>query len=194
MADQTKPGWREHVSFEGTQYLLGRKKTCVLTQDVIFEEHDFFQSQPVTNASVFYLRTVLHDWPDSLALNILQHLRDAAQPETRLIIADMVPAHTSPIDPTDLPNACSSAPPPLLSNFGIANALAYELDINVSQSYGSRENGMADVHIVQMMIMFNANERTMSEMCNLVALAGWVVDTVYYESAGYFAHIVAKPI
>ncbi|KAK2809734.1 hypothetical protein FQN50_003579 [Emmonsiellopsis sp. PD_5] len=39
--------------------------------------HDFFQPQPVKNATAYYLSNVLHDWPDKQALQILGHIRDA---------------------------------------------------------------------------------------------------------------------
>lgn len=38
------------------------------------QEHDFFTSQPVTDADVYLLRMVFHDWLDPEALTILRHL------------------------------------------------------------------------------------------------------------------------
>ena len=46
--------------------------------------HDFFTPQPILNASVFLLRVVLHDWPDSFARRILLRLREAAVPSPSL--------------------------------------------------------------------------------------------------------------
>ncbi|KAJ7910449.1 O-methyltransferase-domain-containing protein [Mycena leptocephala] len=57
---------------------------------VRFQVHDFFTPQPVTDASVFLLRVVLHDWPDAFAQRILLRLREAAAPHTRLVLADFV--------------------------------------------------------------------------------------------------------
>ncbi|KAK7178814.1 hypothetical protein PSPO01_15151 [Paraphaeosphaeria sporulosa] len=39
--------------------------------------HDFFTPQPVKGARVYYLNTVLHDWPDSRCREILEHLKHA---------------------------------------------------------------------------------------------------------------------
>ncbi len=39
---------------------------------------------------MFLLRVVLHDWPDDFARKILLRLREAATPETKLLIADFV--------------------------------------------------------------------------------------------------------
>ena len=40
--------------------------------------HDFFKPQPIRNASVYFMRMILHDWPDYKALEILKALRSAA--------------------------------------------------------------------------------------------------------------------
>jgi hypothetical protein len=48
--------------------------------------HDFFSSQPVKGAKAYYLRTVLHDWPDKQALQILLRIREAMGPDSLLLI------------------------------------------------------------------------------------------------------------
>ncbi|KAJ7062071.1 hypothetical protein C8F01DRAFT_1136350 [Mycena amicta] len=57
---------------------------------VRFQVHDFFTPQPILNAAVYFLRVVLHDWPDAFAQKILLRLREAAGQDTRLVIADWV--------------------------------------------------------------------------------------------------------
>ncbi|PPR01314.1 hypothetical protein CVT24_006347 [Panaeolus cyanescens] len=68
------------------------KDKCPELLDTVaqFQVHDFFTPQPVKNAALFLLRVVLHDWPDSLARKILLRLREAATPDTKLLIADFV--------------------------------------------------------------------------------------------------------
>ena len=102
--------------------------------------HDFFHAQPITDAAVFLLRVVLHDWPDAFAQRILRHLRASAQPHTVLVIAEFI-----------LPLACvddlqstgtdgiegaerTLAPSPLLANLGKANANAFWMDLTVRRS------------------------------------------------------------
>lgn len=92
--------------------------------------HDHFDPQPAHDASIFFLRLVLHDWPFDNARKILKHLRAAAMPDTVLVILEHV-----------LPYACATgtaadvevdvAPRPLLPNYGAANSLGYGLDIVV---------------------------------------------------------------
>lgn len=59
---------------------------------VRFMSHDFFQPQPVVDAHVYFLRMIIHDWPDKEALVILQHLRHVLErnPAARIVIMDTV--------------------------------------------------------------------------------------------------------
>jgi hypothetical protein len=108
--------------------------------------HDFFTAQPVKCPSIFFLRVVLHDWPDACARRILLRLREAAREPgndgndqgTRLVIGDFV-----------LPLACVDdfgsgregdgvegaermlARPPLLANLGKGSAMVYWMDLTV---------------------------------------------------------------
>ncbi|KAI9718802.1 MAG: hypothetical protein M1828_006564 [Chrysothrix sp. TS-e1954] len=52
--------------------------------------HDFFTSQTTRGAEVYYLRTILHDWPDEDARLILQHLHDAMSPSSMLLINEYI--------------------------------------------------------------------------------------------------------
>ncbi|KAG4255282.1 hypothetical protein FPRO04_03815 [Fusarium proliferatum] len=52
--------------------------------------YDFFTPQPVKNADVYLLRTILHDWPDADAIKIIQGIGAAMGPSSRLLIMDMV--------------------------------------------------------------------------------------------------------
>ncbi|KAF4414984.1 Sterigmatocystin 8-O-methyltransferase [Fusarium acutatum] len=52
--------------------------------------YDFFTPQPIKNADVYLLRTILHDWPDADAIKIIQGIVAAMGPSSRLLIMDMV--------------------------------------------------------------------------------------------------------
>ena len=116
-----------------------------INQRSLFLVHDFFTTQPIKNAAVFFLRVILHDWPNSRARIILLKLREAATEQTKLVLADFV-----------LPLACADnigpgtagdgdaevsdgvvgaesilAPAPLLANLGKASANAYWMDLTV---------------------------------------------------------------
>lgn len=57
--------------------------------------YDFFTEQPVKGAKGYYLRTVLHDWPDKQALLILGRLREAMNPDSILLINETVLPETN---------------------------------------------------------------------------------------------------
>lgn len=82
----------------------------------------------MNDASVFFLRAILHDWPDDECVQILKILREAATPETRLIISGFIIAYACP----GAAGADEPRPPePLLFNGGHANAFDYMIDMQV---------------------------------------------------------------
>ncbi|KAF2728963.1 S-adenosyl-L-methionine-dependent methyltransferase [Polyplosphaeria fusca] len=52
--------------------------------------HDFFTPQPIKAAKYYYLRSVLHDWPDDKCTMILSHLIDAMTQDSLILIDDKV--------------------------------------------------------------------------------------------------------
>ena len=60
--------------------------------------HDFFQEQPIRNARAYFMRTVLHDWPDKQAQQILRRLHTAMGPDSILLINEaMLPESGAPL-------------------------------------------------------------------------------------------------
>ena len=65
--------------------------------------YDFFTPQPVKGAKAYYLRTVLHDWPDKQARDILSKIKDAMNQDSILLINENVlPADNVPLYPAML--------------------------------------------------------------------------------------------
>lgn len=48
--------------------------------------YSMFDPQPVRGAKAYYMRTVLHDWPDKQALQALQRIREAMAEDSVLLI------------------------------------------------------------------------------------------------------------
>ncbi len=48
--------------------------------------YDMFTPQQLKGAKVYYLRTVLHDWPDKQALEILGRIREAMAEDSLLLV------------------------------------------------------------------------------------------------------------
>ncbi|UNI24538.1 hypothetical protein JDV02_010274 [Purpureocillium takamizusanense] len=52
--------------------------------------HGLFDPQPVKGAKLYYLRNVLHGLPDRDGVTVLENIRTAMSPESRLVIDDIV--------------------------------------------------------------------------------------------------------
>ncbi|KAF9043854.1 S-adenosyl-L-methionine-dependent methyltransferase, partial [Hymenopellis radicata] len=149
-----------------------------------FQVHDFFTPQPIKNAAVYFLRVILHDWPDDFARKILFLLREASGPQTKLVLADFILplACTDDLSATEDEHSLSDiigaekalAPAPLLPNLGKASAHAYWMDLTMQAT-------------------FNGQERTLREIITLAASAGWKVVRVTKAPGSLFGHIVAVP-
>lgn len=65
-----------------------------MVEGVEMMAHDFFTPQPVQGAKYYYLRTVLHDWPDAQAETILKSIIPAMGPDSKILIDEMVLPNT----------------------------------------------------------------------------------------------------
>ena len=54
-----------------------------------FMAHDFFTEQPV-EAKTYFLRTILHNWPDQFCVRILRNLIPALKRGANIVISDSV--------------------------------------------------------------------------------------------------------
>jgi hypothetical protein len=52
--------------------------------------HDFTKAQPVKGARVYYLRNILHDWPDQTCHTILSQLKDVLAPDSVILLDELV--------------------------------------------------------------------------------------------------------
>ncbi|VDB83098.1 unnamed protein product [Peniophora sp. CBMAI 1063] len=156
---------RKAVCIDASKYVMQELPSAVQANRLQIQAHDFFEPQPVKNASVFYLRQICHNWPDALAVKILQRLRDVAQPDTRLVLHDSIMQHVCAEEGVDAVfSELSSAPPePLLGNWGRANSEMYVMDMLM----------MAECH---------SQERTLPHFRALLAKGGWKIARVNYGS------------
>lgn len=59
---------------------------------ITFMAHDFFTSQPVKGADVYFFRFVLHNWSEKYSLSILRNLLPAMKYGSRVLIYEFLPA------------------------------------------------------------------------------------------------------
>lgn len=62
--------------------------------NVEFMEHDFLKEQPIKGARIYFLRKIMHDWPDNDCVAILSHTAEAMGPDSRLLIDEMIVPET----------------------------------------------------------------------------------------------------
>ncbi|KAL3468555.1 S-adenosyl-L-methionine-dependent methyltransferase [Aspergillus heterothallicus] len=53
-------------------------------------KHSMFEPQPIKGARAYYMRTVLHDWPDKQCFEALGHIRDAMAPDSVLLLHEIL--------------------------------------------------------------------------------------------------------
>jgi hypothetical protein len=88
----------------------------------------------VKGAAVYFMRSIIHDWPDDKAKLILKNLREAASPSSKLIIFEMIMPYAceydGPLAQAMLP--FEKAPAPLLANLGMGfGGFVTSVDIQV---------------------------------------------------------------
>ncbi|KAF8192783.1 O-methyltransferase [Mycena galopus ATCC 62051] len=144
---------------------------------VSFQEHNFFSPQPAKNADFFLLCRICHDWSDTYTLRILKHLRDAAQPTTKLIIQERIIPFVCGENEAygHIPGAMprTTPPKPLLANMG--RMVPYLIDM-------------------QMMALLSGCERTLPHYCQLATEAGWEIEAVYRNGGDPMNQMVLRPI
>lgn len=124
---------------------------------------------------MFLLKQIVHNWSDRYAGRILQQLRDAATPNTKLVIIDSIIPYSCPGNDTSVTGFEPTQPPaPLLANMGAANMLPYIIDL-------------------AMYVHFNASERTIDQMKELLEGAGWRLVRVHSVDSlgGYLPQLVS---
>ncbi|KAJ7804660.1 S-adenosyl-L-methionine-dependent methyltransferase [Mycena leptocephala] len=134
---------------------------------VTFEGHDFFKPQPVHNASVFFLRYIVHNWSDPYARKILTHLRGAATRDTTLVVVDHI-----------LPYACPQETiPPDPGKYFVS---------------GTRNTALTSP---QMPVNLNAQERNIGHLKQLLESCGWQLQQVVRieGSSGFYQPLRAIP-
>ncbi|CAN9171759.1 unnamed protein product [Alternaria sp. RS040] len=57
---------------------------------ISFRAHDFFHKQPIRGAQIYFIRKILHDWPDYLAIKIIQNIIPALADGSYIVICDRI--------------------------------------------------------------------------------------------------------
>ncbi|KAF8990766.1 O-methyltransferase [Cyathus striatus] len=166
------------ATIEDAKEFWSREYPEAIAEDrVRLQVHDFFGPQPITGASAFLLRFIMHDWADSYASKILKNLRAVATPDTKLVSVDVIMPYTCKASITDeIPGASLPvAPEPLLPSMGAVNNMAYWLDLH-------------------MHILCNSQDRTLGHFVHLAGECGWKVVQVHRIPGSAFCQYISVPV
>ncbi|EIN06887.1 S-adenosyl-L-methionine-dependent methyltransferase [Punctularia strigosozonata HHB-11173 SS5] len=122
----------------------------VAQKRIEFAPIDFFVNPVQKGCNVYYLKNILHDWPDDKSKAIIENIKNGMQPSSRLLIQEYIIQHLQ--QPSGNVKM-SVAPSPLLPNFGEGKIRQHYLDL-------------------EMLIMHNSQERTLEEYVRLCAACG----------------------
>ncbi|KZW01620.1 S-adenosyl-L-methionine-dependent methyltransferase [Exidia glandulosa HHB12029] len=110
---------------------------------------DFFAQSPVEGCDFYYLKHVLHDWPDAECVTILSNIRKAMKDGKGKVLI-RTSSHTVT---SVLLKGGRRAPFPLLPNYGVGTQKKYYQDLN-------------------MLALFNGRERTVDDFASLAEKSG----------------------
>ncbi|KAG2087132.1 S-adenosyl-L-methionine-dependent methyltransferase [Suillus discolor] len=127
---------------------------------VEFVPFNFLEESPVVGKDVYYLRSIIHSWPDEESRVILRNVRKAMGPNSRVLIHECVLSR--PFEEPDVgvneSNEDHKAPEPTLLNFG--SHTTHQIDMI-------------------MWLVVNGKERTLKEFMDIGASAGLVLTQTY---------------
>ncbi|KLO13199.1 S-adenosyl-L-methionine-dependent methyltransferase [Schizopora paradoxa] len=185
---------RPPVVKEGRELVRASTPQLLESGRVVFQEHDFFKTQPVQHPRIFLLKQISHDWSDSYAVRILRELRNAAEPVvvspsnglvksgTELLLIDCIIPYVCDSDEyessANIPGLTkSTAPAPLLPHFADTDPSPFYTDLS-------------------MFVEFNGQERTIGQLQALLNQAGWRIARVYPADgqSSYYPQVLAHPI
>ncbi|KAF9236987.1 O-methyltransferase-domain-containing protein [Melanogaster broomeanus] len=146
-----------HMLYDRMQVWAQDAPEALENNQVDFVTLNFFEESPVKGLDVYYLRNIIHDWPDAEATTILRNVRTAMGPDSRLLIHEYI--MTTAKQPANYVGA-EAAPEPMLPNFGAGNSRMYQQDLT-------------------MWFLHNAKERLLDEWITLGSIAGLRLEKVY---------------
>jgi hypothetical protein len=172
---------RPKVVKEARAFWSSHAPNATSTGSVTLQEHDFYKPQIAQNPAVYMCGMILHDHGKTRAKQILTHLRNGAGRDTKLLVIDQVVQYACLGETThDVTRGIKGArpmpaPPPLLSNLGKANAIAYIGDFQMFSTNGGEE-------------------RTVGSFSDLFKESGWKIVEIFAIPGSIHKQILADVI
>ncbi|KAF8058207.1 S-adenosyl-L-methionine-dependent methyltransferase [Lyophyllum atratum] len=115
---------------------------ALIQKRIEFKAMDFLVESPIEHCDVYYLKNVIHDFPDNASITILRNVRNAMAPHSRVLIQEYIIQPASP--PRGEEPSHPPAPSPLLPNYGAGRIRQYNLDIDMMTALNSQERTLDD--------------------------------------------------
>jgi len=124
-----------------------------------FKPIDFLKESPIKDCDIYFLKNIIHDWPDDECVTILKHIKAAMKADSRILIHEYVVSLSSisqrPSTPlaSDTSNSADSgsldlAPSPLLPNYGAGSIRQYNIDISVMGILNSKQRTLKEFQVL----------------------------------------------
>ncbi|EAU82335.1 hypothetical protein CC1G_06645 [Coprinopsis cinerea okayama7 len=107
-----------------------------------FQAMDFFSEAPIPGCDIYYLKNIIHDWPNDDCVKILKGVRQAMAPHSRVLIHEFIIQHANRAHSKEVVQP--QAPEPLLPNYGIGRIRQYNLDIVMMSLLNAQERTLED--------------------------------------------------
>jgi hypothetical protein len=115
---------------------------AIAEQRIEFKALDFFAESPIPNCNIYYLKNIIHDWPEAESIKILSGVRKAMAPYSRVLVQEYILQSANRV--SDDEAKYEQAPVPLLPNYGLGRIRQYYLDIDMMSMLNSEERRLSD--------------------------------------------------
>ncbi|KAK0222574.1 S-adenosyl-L-methionine-dependent methyltransferase [Armillaria nabsnona] len=138
---------------------------------VEFKAFDFLTESQVKGCDVYFLKNILHNWPDKECRRILQGVGNVMSADSRLLICDYIIQHANRDKITPQSIGPKPAPEPLLPNYGAGRMTQYNMDVEMMCVCNSQERSLD--HFVELgkeaglrfVRVWDAREASIFEFC-----------------------------
>ncbi|KAK0215214.1 S-adenosyl-L-methionine-dependent methyltransferase [Armillaria nabsnona] len=144
---------------------------AVVDGRVQFKAINFFSESPVKDCDVYFLKNILHNWPDKECATILTSVGNVMSTNSHLLICDYIIQHAYRDKNISESVGLKLAPEPLLPNYGAGGMAQYNMDLDMMCMYNSQERSLD--HFVQLgkeaglqfVRVWDARETSIVEFC-----------------------------
>jgi 2-polyprenyl-3-methyl-5-hydroxy-6-metoxy-1,4-benzoquinol methylase len=145
---------------------------------VSFAPGNFFEDIPAKNLDLYYLRNILHNWPDAETILILKSVRRAISPKSRVLIRKYLILSLATILPLIIVDDYVMQP---LNRTHDSQAKNTGLEIAPAPLLPTFGSGLIRLHSqdVLMLNIYNAKERTISEVTDLAREADLTLEKIW---------------